>query len=662
MTPSIQHILQENSKRKQELNSEYDPVMGIGSPLDRFPFFVTAQQRVPVMLPESMGQVEQVRLVNESGCKSAEEYATKNGIRPEQFLFEINQARFDHDFEFWCACTVKIKPKTGGKYIPFILNRAQRKILKSLEQQRLKNKPIRTILLKSRQNGGSTLIQIYMSWIQIRLQTNWNSLIAAHINQAATNIRSMLKTVVNNYPLEKMSLTPFEGTHNIKIIKERSNKITIGSMETPDSIRSDDVALFHGSEIGLWKKTDNKKPEDLIQSILGTIPNLPLSMVALESTAKGVGNYFHRTWLESKRTGIYDPVFVAWWEIEMYQIEFEDEEERVNLIKTLDEYELYLWNLGATLEGIKWYRQKLGEYNGNRVIMCSEFPSDDVEAFQSTGSRFFAVSTIQRARKFVKDPILIGDVFGDSLRGPESLQNIRIEKSNLGNLSVWNFPEKFEEVKYVNRYAVSVDIGGRSKEADDSVIKVWDRFWMMEGGIPELAACWAGKIDFDHLAWKAVQLCKLYDDAFLVPEINKMREDTHAFDEGDQFYTLMDEVIPYYDHVFCRTSPEQIRQGLPKVYGFHTNPQTKPMILNALNAAYRDDMVANFDIRSMEQADTFEVKGNGKTGAVEGTHDDHVMADAIGVWTIIHYMEPVKEVLLKNRKQTSRYTKSESSF
>jgi len=644
------------------MNAEYDPVMGIGSPLDRFPFFVTATQRVPVMLPESMREVEQVRIVLESGHKSAEAYALSNGIKPEQFLYEINQARFDHDFEFWCACTTKIKPKTGGKHIPFILNRAQRKILLSLEKQRQKNKPIRAILLKSRQNGGSTLIQIYMSWIQIRLKTNWNSLIAAHINQAATNIRAMLKTVVNNYPLEKMSLSPFEGTHNIKVIKERSNKITIGSMETPDSIRSDDVALFHGSEIGLWKKTDNKKPEDLIQSILGTIPNLPLSMVALESTAKGVGNYFHRTWIHAKTDGNYAPVFVAWWEIEMYQIEFENEAERTNLIQTLDEYETYLWSLGATLEGIKWYRKKLGEYNGNRVIMCSEFPSDDVEAFQSTGSRFFAVSTIQRARRFVRPPQFVGDVFADSLRGPDSLNNIRIEKSNSGNLSIWTMPEKFPDIKYTNRYVVSVDIGGRSKEADDSVIKIYDRFWMMEGGIPELVACWAGKIDFDHLAWKAVQLCKLYDNAFLVPEINKMREDTNAFDEGDQFYTLIDEIVDFYDNIFCRTNPEQIQRGLPKLYGFHTNSQTKPMILNALNAAYRDDMVANYDERSMDQADTFEVKGNGKTGAVEGCHDDHVITDAIGIWAALSYMPPVKEITLTGKKGTKRKAVGESTF
>ena len=219
------------------LNEPYDPVFGMGSPIQRFPFFILKNQKNPVMLPMSMKEFDLVQAVTKSGFKSAEEYAVSQGIKSEKIAGDIHEARFDHDFEFWCVICVKIKPKTGGENIPFILNKAQRKIVKSLEDQRSNNKPIRAVLLKSRQNGGSTVIQVYMSWIQIRHKTNWNSLIAAHINQAATNIRSMLKTVVTNYPLKELTLTPFEGTQNIKIIRQRSNKITIGSMETPDSIR-----------------------------------------------------------------------------------------------------------------------------------------------------------------------------------------------------------------------------------------------------------------------------------------------------------------------------------------------------------------------------------------------------------------------------------------
>lgn len=664
MTKPILNIIEENERRKALLFAHYDPVMGEGSPLRRFPFFVTSQQSRPVMLPISMISLPEIVQVMEAEARSAENYAIDNGLDPEVFTSAINEARFDHDFEFWAAMTVKIKPKEGGKHIPFVLNGPQRKLLATLEAMRHEGVPIRVIILKARQWGGSTLVQIYMAWIQIRHKTNWNSLIAAHINQAATNIRSMYKTLAQYYPLDKIALSPFEGTQNIKIIRKRDNKITIGSMQTPESIRSDDIAMAHLSEVGLWIKTKGKKPEDLIQSILGTIPALPLSMVVMESTAKGVGNFFHQTWLDAKKKGTYRPVFVAWFEIQTYFMPFKDELEKAQLIATMDEYELYLWSIGATLEGIKWYRFKKGEYRNNTVSIASEFPSDEIEAFQSSGARFFSVSTIQKARRYNRPPLFVGDVFADALRGPESLKNIKIEPENQGRLSVWSMPETFTDVKYTNRYVVSVDIGGRSKEADDSVIKVYDRFWLMEGGILELAACWAGKIDFDHLAWKAVQICKLYDNAFMVPEINKMRENSNTddFDEGDQFYTLIDEVLEFYDNIFCRTTPEQVRQGLPKAWGFHTNRQTKPMILNTLNAAYRDDQVANYDVRSMDQADSFEIKGNGSTGAVEGAHDDHVIADGIGVWAALKHMPPVVEVKINAERSIKRRKLNEASF
>lgn len=657
--PDLQHILKENDRRN--ILAEYDPIMGIGSPLDRFPFFYYQSQKTPLMLPLPMKKVEQVAQVLSSKHKSAEAYAEQEGISLEPFLNQINEARLDYDFEFWAFTGVKIKNKDGGENINFKLNNGQKKLLKALMEMFDAGKPIRVILLKARQWGGSTLTQIFMLWIQTRHKTNWNSLIAAHLKQAATNIRSMLKKAVETYPYEKLTLAPFESTSNIKIIPERSNKITVGSMETPDSIRSDDIAMAHLSEVGLWKKTEGKKPEDLIQSILGTIDMKPLTMVVMESTAKGVGNFFHQSWTEAKRTGSYKPVFVAWFEIEKYRLPFSSEEEKKQLAKTLDEYELYLWNQGASLEGINWYRAKLGEYKGDRVIMASEFPSDDVEAFQSSGQRFFPVSVIQKARKFVKPPKFVGDIYGDANKGPEAMENVRIEKANEGNLSVWSEPETYEDVIYKNRYCVTVDIGGRSKVADDSVIKVWDRLFMMDGGSPELVACWAGKIDFDLLAWKAVQICIAYDNAYMIPEINKMREDTSAFDEGDQFYTLVDEIIDYYDNIFCRTNPEQIRQGVPKSYGFHMNAQTKPMVLNALNAAYRDDAIINRDVRSMDQADSFENKGNGKTGAVEGAHDDHVIADALGAWGCLHHMAPVIEVT-KQREVRRKKANNIASF
>ena len=66
------------------------------------------------------------------------------------------KVRIRYDFEFWAVMFVRVKDKMGDGDVPFRLNRPQRKLLLSLETQRRSGKPVRLILLKARQWGGST--------------------------------------------------------------------------------------------------------------------------------------------------------------------------------------------------------------------------------------------------------------------------------------------------------------------------------------------------------------------------------------------------------------------------------------------------------------------------------------------------------------------------
>lgn len=68
--------------------------------------------------------------------------------------------RCRHDFEFWAFSCVTIKYKNTWQDRPFILNGPQQRLLAILEKDRLDNAPLRLILLKARQWGGS-LIYIY---------------------------------------------------------------------------------------------------------------------------------------------------------------------------------------------------------------------------------------------------------------------------------------------------------------------------------------------------------------------------------------------------------------------------------------------------------------------------------------------------------------------
>jgi hypothetical protein len=73
----------------------------------------------------------------------------------------------------------------------------------------------------------------------------------------------------------------------------------------------------------------------------------------------------------------------------------------------------------------------------------------------------------------------------------------------------------------------------------------------------------------------------------------------------------------------------------------------------------RDLIYVEYDSVACDQYDSFENKGDGKTGAVEGSHDDEVMCTAIGVWASIEYMEPC---ILVDPTQTKKVMKSTSLF
>ncbi len=63
-------------------------------------------------------------------------------------------------------------------------------------------------------------------------------------------------------------------------------------------------------------------PEQFIRAVCGAIALVPYSLIAMESTANGVGNYFHSEWLRCRDgRGDKHAVFVPWHEIEIYRLD-----------------------------------------------------------------------------------------------------------------------------------------------------------------------------------------------------------------------------------------------------------------------------------------------------------------------------------------------------
>ena len=413
--------------------------------------------------------------------------------------------------------------------------------------------------------------------------------------------------------------------------------------------------MAHLTEVGLWKATHGRKPEDLVQSIFGAIAGGPYTMKVIESTAKGVGNFFHRTWIDAtKKRNNFTPVFIPWFSIDLYSKAMK-ESDYSTFIDSMNDYEHELFRLGATLEAIAWYRDKRREIP-DEWRLFSEFPSTATEAFQSTGRRVFRTSYVSDARSNCVPPLFVGDIVSQNDGKSKFVPCQPGEDKGEEQLRVWLMPDKEQHLR--DRYIVTVDVGGTSNKADYSCIVVADRIAMTDGGVPEIVACWHGHIEHDKLAWKAMEIARAYDNALLVIEANTLETEGT---EGDNFEYILNEISGRYSNLYCRTSLQEIRQGRPRRWGFHTNSSTKPMVINFLIKALRDGLYIERCIETTYELDLYEYKENGKEmGAIEGNHDDRVMATAILIW--ICYNHPLPVQTNSNHNTRKRKIVSEASI
>lgn len=76
------------------------------------------------------------------------------------------------NLEVYCANTLKVLPKAGGKPVPFVWNRAQRFIHAKLEEQRARLGYVRALILKGRQQGcclapDTKVLTADLRWVRI---------------------------------------------------------------------------------------------------------------------------------------------------------------------------------------------------------------------------------------------------------------------------------------------------------------------------------------------------------------------------------------------------------------------------------------------------------------------------------------------------------------
>lgn len=686
MLKEISNIIRENDRRNAEINKPFNPITGRGSVGERFMFMLPDFPIRCQFLPVAMMNIPLVQKLAAAG--SVENFMSDtlgaDFDDVEDRLKVIDQfvrLRCRYDFPFWAATFVHIQSKEPGEgEILFRLSRPQRKFVAALEAMRTANKPIRLVLLKARQWGGSTASQLYMAWLQLIHKVSLNSVIISQTKKTSFAIKAMYDRTLNSYPVAMLhklgdsyderepKMTNVGMSGDYKKVPQRDCTITIASYEAPDALRGDAYSLVHCSEVGLWAPTDKKSPDSVVRSACSGVLLRPYTMIIYESTANGTGNFFQLEYDAAKNgKSQFQSLFISWFDIDLYRTPFESVEHRyrfaenlwlnrenINVASNREEPGVYLWWLwqqGATLEAINWYIQERSG-KGSHEVMAAEYPTDDVEAFVHSGSRVFDKYKVEKLKPSCKPPKLVGDIYADHDEGKNALRNVRFNQDRNGQLWVWSLPEIDPDEKVTDRYLVVVDVGGRSHKADWSVIAVFDRVYMADGGKPAIVAQWYGHIDIDLLAWKAAQVAAFYDNALLVIESNTLEtHDKERNVDGDQSQFILNQIKEVYDNLYERKqSEEAIVEGAPKRYGFHTNVSTKPMIISTLVKVIRENLYTERDERCLAEFINYEKKPNGAFGAIAGKHDDLLMTRAIGLHICFYEMQTPRFVKISNNR------------
>ena len=534
----------ENEKRNNQLREAYDPATGIGCSGDRTD---CGGYHLPVaLLEEHPDYVEMTTLGQE-------------------------RVRIHYDFEYWCWRCVKITDKMTGMLVPFVLNRPQRRLLGEMERQRRAGQPVRIILLKARQWGGSTLVQVYIAWLQLVVYKGKNSIIVGHKRNSSFAIKQMLRTILLNYPKqflddeqEALKLVNVRESKDIQEIAGRDCSICLTSSYSPDAARGLNLSFAHLSEVAFWNSNRNIDPNDLIRTVTGTIPLVEGTVIVMESTANGMNSFFYNEWQRAvEGKSAFSPVFVAWNEIDLYRKELDGN----FTLDDCDDYERALWDKGCTLEQIYWYHEKRKEFSEHN-LMKAEFPSDDKEAFENSMEFVFSQHEQEQIVENVGDPLRVDE------NGLKIWQEPKPENVVNGKGKTWS---QLPARPHRSRYLAVLTIGSDSDEQYPSVLSIWET--RQGNQLPTLAAQWVGVKPLNILAVMAVNVATRYNTAKLAIENNDLWASENSRQQG---VFVKNEIFEKYRNLYYNKKRGAIMEIDKKNYSL----MFYELILSARNALY----------------------------------------------------------------------------
>lgn len=508
----------------------------------------------------------------------------------------------------------------SANIIPFKLNRAQQIVMDQIEKDMREGRPKRYIVLKARQMGLSTLFE-GLIFHDTATHENKNSLIIAHEESASTNLFQMSKLYFENLnelirPMKRYAngkVLSFENPTNDDAERHRNpglrSKISIATAGAGEVGRSSTTHNLHASEVAFFPDA-----QTTMLGLLQSVPNQPNTLVVLESTANGVGDWFHTVWQNAEK-GLNDftPIFLPWFIQDEYTRPFASEGQKQQFIEEVSaihrdgegkEIRTYEWELkekhGLTWEQLNWRRHTIqNNCNGDEILFMQEYPATAEESFISSGRPKFNISALRRYQTITKDPIRRGYLHED-----ESGEINFVDDDN-GYISIWQEPKHGEE------YAIGADTAEGLATGDFSCGVVGNSEF-------DIVAMWHGHLDPDLFGKELVKLGKYYNYAYLGVENNNHGHSVLNTIKREEYWNLY----------FTKTH-DKISDTVTQKLGWSTRSNTKPLMIDKLAEFVRENYLGIYSDLIISEMFTYIIEDNGATNAQVGCHDDTVMATGI---------------------------------
>jgi hypothetical protein len=477
--------------------------------------------------------------------------------------------------------------------VPLEPNWAQREFLQSYQEQVELNKPVRIIVLKARQLGISTITEALL-FLRAKIFPGTHGLVVAHENDSSEHLFSMTHLYWETFPWRGL-YTPKYLSRKEMAWRETQSTLRIATAKNIRAGRGRTLASLHASEVAFWER-----PDELMLGLRQSVPNNPSSMIVLESTANGVGNYFYNLWKAAECGDVeFTPLFFPWWR----HPEYTASAIRVPVVLgNLNEEERLLVRLGCDEDHLQWRRWAIANLCGGDINRFhQEYPSTPEEAFIVSGTNVFPLDELRQCYH-PED-----GVEGHLVRVSDGVE---FRPARGGPLRVFKKPGTSLDW---GRYYIGGD-PSRATYGDYACAQVINRRTY------EQVAIYRRKIDPMTFAEELAKLGIYYNSAGIAPEV-----------EGPGYATVGRLVELDYPNIYRQRFADKNPGKIAEMYGWSTTWKRKEWAIGHLIKLITDSSLIIHDQHTFDELRDYITLPNGGYGPADERHghDDTVMSLSI---------------------------------